>query len=178
MNICVFCGSSKLIDRLFLDTAYELGERIAKTGNRLVYGGGDRAMMGRLADGALENGGQVTAVITEDLLKTCGHKEGTKLIVLKSMSARKNRMLKLGDAFIALRGGFGTYDEIFEALTLKQIRKHSKPCAFLNINNSFEFLIRDLDAAVETGHLSQECREMAFFTDSIDALLCHCCEQA
>jgi uncharacterized protein (TIGR00730 family) len=174
MNFCVFCGSNQVERQIFLNSAYALGTDIARINGHLVYGGSNRSMMGRIADGVMENGGKVTAVITDYLLQSCGHKEGTDLIVVDTMAERKQKMFELSDAFIALRGGFGTYDEIFEMLVLAQLNQHLKPCAFLNINNSFKHLIHDLDEAAKDGFISKDHREMAFFTDNNKTLLDYC----
>lgn len=168
-SVGVFCGSSHGHDPAFIEAARELGALIARRGLRLVYGGGKVGLMGELADAALAAGGVVVGVIPQMLLdREVGHEGLTELEVVASMSQRKERMAELGDVFIALPGGIGTLDELFEVWTLSQLEQHNKPCALLNINGFFDPLVAFLDRAVEAGFLRP--RHRALLTVAHDPL--------
>ncbi|MBV9102783.1 MAG: TIGR00730 family Rossman fold protein [Candidatus Eremiobacteraeota bacterium] len=172
--VCVFCGSSTGTQRVFSDAARELGTRIAQRGWRVVYGGGSIGLMGVLADAALAAGGEVVGVLPGALFTTeVAHPGLTDLRSVGSMHERKALMTELVDAFIALPGGFGTFDELFEATTWAQLRIHRKPIAILDVANYFT-PFRDLVArAVADGFIRPEhAALLSYFTD-VDALLDH-----
>jgi uncharacterized protein (TIGR00730 family) len=138
-SVCVFCGSRPGDDPAYGRAAAALGACIADRGMTLVYGGARVGLMGVLADAALARGGRVVGVIPKGLVsKEIAHEGLTELRLTETMCARKEQMLALGDAFVALPGGFGTFDELFEALTLAQIGYHAKPNALLDVNGFFD----------------------------------------
>src|SRR5262245_58208412 len=131
-SVCVFCGSRPGARAEYAEAAVSLGRGIAQRGLTLVYGGAKVGLMGLLANGALEAGGRVVGVIPKGLVsKEIAHDGLTELFLSESMHDRKERMIGLSDAFITIPGGFGTYDEFFEVLTLAQIGFHEKPNAIL-----------------------------------------------
>jgi uncharacterized protein (TIGR00730 family) len=154
MNVCVFCGSGTGINPVYAETAAKLGQLLARSSIRLVYGGGKIGLMGVVADGVMEAGGKVTGVIPGFLLrKEVGHRGITDLEVVESMHQRKQRMADLADAFIALPGGWGTLEEVSEILTWKQLGLISRPVVLLNINHFFDPLLAQMRLMVKEGFL-------------------------
>lgn len=148
-SICVYCGSSPGSDPAYVRSAAAFGRLLAGRGIRLVYGGGDVGLMGAVADGALDAGGEVVGVIPQALLDLeVGHQGLTKLHVVTSMHERKAMMAELADGFVALPGGLGTFEELFEVLTWNQLGFHAKPTGILNINGYYDALITLLDGSV------------------------------
>jgi uncharacterized protein (TIGR00730 family) len=140
--VCVYCGASPGNDPQYAQVARDFGRSLAERGLRLVYGGGNVGLMGELANAALAAGGNVTGIIPERLWeKEVGHRGLTDMFVVPSMHARKARMVEVSDAFVALPGGFGTLDELFEVLTWQQIGYHHKPVGLLNANGYYDHLI-------------------------------------
>jgi uncharacterized protein (TIGR00730 family) len=153
-SVCVFCGSSDGTRPAYADDARAFGRMLAVRGFTLVYGGGNVGTMRHLADAALEAGGQVVGVIPEQLVdRERAHRGVTELRVVGSMHERKALMVALSDAFIALPGGFGTLDELFEVLTWAQLRLHHKPCALLNVDGYFDDLVSLVERAREEGFI-------------------------
>ena len=143
--ICLFCGSSPGRDPAFRAAAAHFGETLAQRGIRLIYGGGSVGLMGVAADACLAKGGEVIGVIPRLLMdKEVGHHGITKMHVVADMHERKALMTTLADGFIALPGGFGTLDELFEALTWLQLGYHGKPVGLLNVNGFFDHLTQFL----------------------------------
>ena len=141
-SIAVFCGSAVGTDTIFLDTARHVGQTLAQQGKTLVYGGGRSGLMGVIADSALQAGGRVIGVIPHALVdRELAHPDLTELHVVKNMHERKTKMSELSDAFIALPGGAGTLEEIFEQWTWAQLGIHLKPCAFLNVDGFYDGFI-------------------------------------
>lgn len=160
-NICVYCGSSAGTEPAFLQQADALGRLLAEKQIGLVYGGAQIGLMGAIADAALAAGGKVTGVMPEFLVrKEVAHQGLTELTVVDSMHERKMAMAELADAFIAMPGGLGTFEELFEVLTWAQLGLHSKPCGLLNVSGYFNDLVRFLDHAVEQGFVSRENRSI------------------
>lgn len=152
MKICVYLGSSSGNAPVYAQTAHEFGKLLAENGDGLVYGGGHVGLMGIVADAVIANGGEAEGVITEYLVdKEVGHHNLTALHVVKSMHERKAMMMELADAFVALPGGWGTMEELFEVLTWQQLGLHTKPVAILNINEFYTPLIEQLHRFVEEG---------------------------
>jgi uncharacterized protein (TIGR00730 family) len=148
-SLCVFCGSNAGAQSAYADAARDMGRTLAARGIRLVYGGGHVGLMGVLADAAMAAGGDVVGVITEGLqLREVGHKGLPELRVVPSMHERKAVMSSLSDAFVALPGGAGTLDELFEAWTWTQLGIHRKPIGFLNTAGYYDPLLTFLDRAV------------------------------
>ena len=159
-SICVYCGSSPGNKAIYAERATALGQRIAKEGLRLVYGGGNVGLMGVVANAVLQAGGQVTGVIPKQLADwEVAHRGLTELEIVGSMHERKSRMFDLSDGFVTLPGGFGTMEEIFEMLTWRQLGIGNKPCAFLDINGFYAQLIGMIDHMVEERFLHPEQRQ-------------------
>ncbi|HEX7029537.1 MAG TPA: TIGR00730 family Rossman fold protein [Gammaproteobacteria bacterium] len=148
-NLCVFCGSSRGEDARYAQAARELGSLMAERGLGLVYGGGRIGLMGEIASAVLEAGGEAVGVIPEALLRReVGHGALTRLEVVDSMHTRKARMADLADGFIAMPGGFGTFEEWFEIITWAQLGIHDKPCVLLNVAGYFDPLLELVERAV------------------------------
>lgn len=171
-TICVYCGSNAGNDPAYAAQAEALGARLAADGIALVYGGGNVGLMGIVADAVLANGGDVIGVIPQQLVDwEVAHRGVTRLEVVDSMHTRKARMFELSDGFIALPGGFGTLDEMFEMLTWRQLGLGKKPCAFLDVNGFWQPLMAMLDAMVRERFLHAEQRDDLWHGDDIDTLL-------
>jgi hypothetical protein len=171
-RICVYCGSSSGADPAYFEAARSVGEHLASLKIEVVYGGGRAGMMGAVADGALSAGGKVIGVIPEKLRgRELAHMGCTELFVVDSMHARKTMMAYLSDGFIALPGGFGTLEEIFEVTTWSQLNYHMKPVGLLNVKGYFDTLIQFLDHAAAEGFIRSVHRPLMQSADTIDALL-------
>jgi uncharacterized protein (TIGR00730 family) len=158
-SICVFCGSADAIHADYLDGARQMGETLAKRGLRLIFGGGKTGLMGAVADGALAAGGEVIGVIIPSMnTPALAHMGLTRMDVPSDMHARKARMHELSDGYIALPGGFGTFDELFETITWAQTGAHEKAIGLLNIRNYFNPLLAAMDHAVSEGFIFHEHR--------------------
>ncbi|CAB4827465.1 unannotated protein [freshwater metagenome] len=161
MRICVYCGSSKGPET-FQRLAVELGAEMASRGIGLVYGGGDVGLMGIIADAVLAGGGEVIGVIPEAMIPLeVAHRGLNELIVVDSMHARKFKMAELSDAFIALPGGFGTLDEIFEILSWNQLGYLRKPAIFLDVEGFWDPMFAQIDVMSEAGLLRPKHRGLA-----------------
>ena len=170
-SICVYCGSNAGARPVYAERANALGARIAAEGLQLVYGGGNVGLMGIVADAVLANGGEVIGVIPEQLVQwEVAHKGVTRLEVVANMHERKARMFDLADAFIALPGGFGTLDEMFEMLTWRQLGLGRKPCAFLDVDGFYAPLIGMIDRMVEERFLHPEQRNDLWHGEDLDLL--------
>jgi uncharacterized protein (TIGR00730 family) len=171
--IAVFCGSNFGNNPLYAQKAAELGACLGAGGITLVYGGTNKGLMGAIADGALNAGGKVVGVLTERLFERGHlHPHLTQHEIVKDMRARKARMAELADAFIAMPGGYGTLEEIFEVLTLTQLGDHKKACAFLNVAGYFDGLSRFLDQSVEQAFMKPEHKQMLIIeSDPAELLL-------
>jgi uncharacterized protein (TIGR00730 family) len=175
--ICVFCGSNAGHDPRYRAEAERLGGLLAGRGIELVYGGGNVGLMGVIADACLAAGGTVIGVIPEALIgkevagRVVDHRGLTRLEVVASMHIRKARMAELADGFIALPGGFGTFEEFCEILTWGQLGFHVKPMGLLNINGFYDPLLALFERAVAEGFLRNENRAMALAAGDIESLL-------
>lgn len=159
-SICVFCGSADSLHADYLAGARTMGGVLAQRGIRVIYGGGKTGLMGALADGALEAGGEVIGVIIPSMHNdTLAHRGLTRMDVTPTMHARKARMHELSDAFIAMPGGYGTFDELFETITWAQTGAHQKPIGLLNLRNYYAPLLAAIDHAVNEGFVFREHRE-------------------
>ena len=171
-RIVVFCGSRLGFNPVYKEAAIELGNYFAKNKIGLVYGGGKIGMMGILADTILDHNGEVIGVIPKLLEKEeVVHAGVEEMIVCKKMSERKVIMSKLINGYITLPGGFGTLDELFEALTLNQLHIEQKPVGLLNINGFFDGVLLQLDKMVEEGYLKQTNRDMLLIGTSVEELM-------
>jgi uncharacterized protein (TIGR00730 family) len=158
-RICVFCGSRAGSDPDYAEAAVQTGRAIAAAGAGMVFGGGSVGMMSIVANAVLDAGGEVTGVIPQFLIeKEHLHPRITDMRIVQTMHERKALMAKLSDAFVALPGGFGTIEEIFEMLTWNQLGLHAKPCGFLNVNDYYTPLIEFLDHAVAQGFVAEQVR--------------------
>ena len=171
-SICVYCGSNAGNRPIYAERAVALGQRIAHEGLALVYGGGNVGLMGLAADAALAAGGEVIGVIPEQLVTwEVAHKGLTRLEVVANMHERKMRMFDLSDAFVALPGGFGTLDEMFEMLTWRQLGIGDKPCAFLDVDDFYAPLLQMIDRMVAERFLHPEQRADLWHGQDIGAML-------
>ncbi len=171
-SICVYCGSNAGSKPVYTERAMALGDRIAREGLQLVYGGGNVGLMGVVADAVLQAGGEVVGVIPEQLVSwEVAHKGVTRLEVVGSMHERKLRMFDLADGFVALPGGFGTLDEMFEMLTWRQLGIGNKPCAFLDVDGFFQPLIGMIDRMVEERFLHPAQRADLWHGDDLETML-------
>ena len=171
-RIAVFCGSSTGFNRVYTDDAKKLGVYMAKNNIGLVYGGGKIGIMGALADAVLENKGEVIGVIPDMLRHVeVAHTKITEMIVTKKMSKRKVTISKLVGGYIALAGGFGTLDEIFEAMTLGQLGIENKPVGILNTKGYFDHILKQLDVMVKEGFLKSSNRNMVIVSHSVEELI-------
>jgi len=171
-RVAVFCGSSSGSNGVYREYAVKLGRALAGKSIELVFGGGKVGLMGVLADSALEAGGSVVGVIPAFLnIKEVAHKEVSELITVSSMHERKALIYDISDGFIALPGGFGTLDELFETLTWGQLGLHSKPVGLLNMNRFFDPLLLTIQKMVGEGFLRTDHQEQLLVADQIHPLL-------
>ena len=171
-RICVFCGSNPGVNPAYENAAAGLGRLLAERKIELVYGGGNIGLMGVLADAALEAGGRVIGVIPESLMaKEVGHQGLTELRVVGSMHERKALMADLADGFIALPGGYGTFEEFCEVVTWSQLGLHAKPCGVLNVEGYYDPLLALFDHAVKEGFLRGDNRTLVLEERDPRALL-------
>lgn len=171
-SIAVFCASSSGFDEIWAKESRNVGRYIASQQIKLIYGGGRVGLMGEVADGALENGGEVIGVIPHFLnSKEVGHQGVTELITVETMHERKMIMNNLSEGIIALPGGFGTMEELFEMITWAQLGLHKKPVGLLNINGFYDHLIIFVDQMVKTGLLKDINRDMLLIATTIEELI-------
>ena len=171
-SVCVFCGSSPGASSVYADTARRVGRLLAERGLRLVYGGGDVGLMGVVADACMEAGGSVTGVIPRALAeREVAHHGLTELHIVDSMHERKALMADLSDAFIAMPGGYGTFEEFCEIVTWSQLGIHTKPCGLLNIAGYYDSLLRQFDHGVSEQFIKPEHRQLVLSSDSPEELL-------
>ena len=171
-TICVYCGSNAGANPAYLESAQSVGRDLAERGIRIVYGGARVGMMGALADAAREAGGEVVGVMPRQMIdREIGHTGIDDLRVVGSMHERKALMVELSDAFMALPGGIGTLDELFEAYTWAQLGIHAKPLGILDVDDYYAHLVAFLDHAVVERFLRPETRDLLVVADDLDALL-------
>ncbi len=171
-TLCVYCGASTGHDPSHASAARTLGTLMAERGIGLVYGGGHVGLMGIIADAVLAAGGEVTGVIPTALMSTeIGHGQLTKLHVVKDMHERKALMADTADGFIAMPGGIGTLEELFEVMTWLQLGYHAKPVGVLNVNGFYDGLLAFLDRQCDEGYLRSEHRSLLIEDALPDVLL-------
>jgi uncharacterized protein (TIGR00730 family) len=171
-RICVFCGSSPGTRPEYAAAARATGRLLAERGIGLVYGGGKVGLMGEAADAALAAGGEVVGVIPDALMaREVGHGGVTELHVVQSMHERKALMADLADAFVALPGGFGTWEEYFEVLTWAQLGIHPKPCGLLNVEGYYTPVLAMMDHAVAEGFVRPQHRALVLEAAAPEAML-------
>lgn len=158
MKICMFGASSNALDEIYYSEARELGHEIARAGHTLIYGGSDCGLMRSCSDGVLEAGGKLLGIAPK-FFNDAGilNRKCDDFIFTETMSERKQKMEDEADAFIAVPGGIGTYDEFFETMTLKQLRIHAKPLALLNTADYFSPLLKMLEDCAEKGFMRPDC---------------------
>ena len=160
-RICVYCGSSPGKSPAYITAAKQLASVLSERGIGLVYGGATVGVMGAIADAVLEAGGEAIGVIPKSLaVKELAHENLSELHVVASMHERKAMMAELSDGFVALPGGWGTLEEIFEILTWAQLGFHDKPCGLLNIDGYYDGLIGFLENSFEQQFVNELCRPM------------------
>lgn len=171
-SIAVFCGASEGYNEIYQETAYELGSLLARNSIDIVYGGAKVGIMGAVADGALLHGGKVTGVIPSFLkTKEVAHEGLSELIVVETMHERKLLMNKLSEGVIALPGGWGTMEELFEMLTWSQLGLHNKPIGLLNVNGFYEALKALCLNMVQEGFLNETLNNSFLLSDTAEDLL-------
>lgn len=171
-QICVYCGSSSGNDPVYVEGAKALGKAMATRGHGLVYGGGNVGLMGAIADSVLEHGGEAIGVIPNFLeAKELAHPGLTELHVVETMHARKELMVKLAEGFIAMPGGFGTFEEFFEVLTWAQLGIHTHPIGLLNIAGYYDAFLTMFVRAATSGFIRPQHVELVKVSDSADELL-------
>ena len=170
-KIAIYCGSSAGPNKIYRTQAAQLGRYLAENHIHVIFGGGKVGMMGILADAALEAGGKVTGVIPGFLhVKEVAHNGLTELITVETMHSRKALIEKMCDAAIALPGGFGTLDELFEMLTWGQLGLHDKPVGILNTNGFYDQILSAVDRMVDEGFLKDLNRDMLLVSKNIEEL--------
>lgn len=171
-SVCVFCGSNDGADPRYGDLAARTGELLARRGLRVVYGGANRGLMGRVADAALAAGGEVHGVLPYGLEAIeVAHRGLTTLEVVDTLHERKARMMALSDAFIALPGGHGTLEELFEVLTWLQLAIHSCPVGVVDLGGYYAHAVAHLDLCVREGFLRPEHRALLLVEADVEPLL-------
>lgn len=170
-RICVYCGSNCGSRSEYLETATNLGQCLADRGIGIVYGGAEVGLMGAVAASALNRGGEVIGVIPELFAEKVKHNKLSQLHVVPTMHDRKKKMFDLSDGFIALPGGIGTIEEVFEILAWAQLGYHEKPCGILNVCGYFDSMIEFLEHSVSQRFLKKAHREMIMFDKNPNGLL-------
>ena len=172
VKICVFCGSSMGYDKKYRQAAKEVADYFVSNDISLVYGGASVGLMRILADTLLENNKEVIGVMPQLLIdKEVAHHHISQMIVVESMSERKQKMVELSDGFIALPGGFGTLDELSEVMIMNQLRINDKPLGILNVDGYFDKLLEFFDHSVECGFVRPEYRKNLIVADNIVTLM-------
>lgn len=171
MRICVFCGSSMGYNDVYRKEAKKLAEYLAEQNIVLVYGGADVGLMKVLADTMLENNKEVIGIMPQNLVtKEVAHHNLTEMIIVDSMAERKDKMVELSDGFIAIPGGYGTFDELSEILTFNQLRITDKPLGILNVNGYFNHLLDFYQHAVKEGFVRQEHFNNLIVADNVETV--------
>jgi uncharacterized protein (TIGR00730 family) len=171
-RICVFCGSNPGLRSAYQRSAEELGRYLAMNKIGLVYGGGNVGLMGAIADAALGSGGEVIGVIPQSIVdREIAHRGVTELRIVGSMHERKALMADLSDAFIAMPGGFGTFEEFCEVLTWSQLGIHKKPCGLLNVEEYYTPLLAMFDHAVAERFVREENRGLVLADSTVERLM-------
>ena len=172
MNICVYGAASQTIDGSFIEAVEKLGEEIAKRGHSVVYGGGAQGLMGAVARGARKADGKVKGIapsffnVDGVLFEDC-----TEFIYTETMRERKQLLEDHSDCFIVTPGGIGTFEEFFEVLTLKQLRRHEKAIVIYNINNYYDEMDKMIENAINEGFMKESCRELYTYFDDMNKML-------
>ena len=171
MKITVFCGANNGRNEAYKENAIELGKWIADNNYTLVYGGGRVGLMGIIADTVLENNSEVIGIMPQFLVdREISHTGITEFIIVDDMSVRKEKLVNLGDVFVALPGGPGTLEEISQVISWVRVGKKDAPCILMNVNGYYDFLEQYFDKMVAEGFLTIEDRKNTLFTDNIEEM--------
>lgn len=171
-SVAVYCGANKGNHPIFEEAARAVGKLLAENNIRVVYGGGSVGLMGVLADSVLEHGGNITGIITHQLNNLeLGHPGVYEMHVVETMSERRVLLLSGTDGVITMPGGYGSMDELFEALTLAQLHQYQKPIGLLNTNNYYDPMLKMLDQMVEFGFLKEQNRNLCIVDSTPEGLL-------
>ncbi len=171
-SIVVYCASSLGVNPIYNEVATELGEKMAANNIRLIYGGGGFGLMGNVANAVLQSGGEVTGVIPNFLADLeVAHQTLTELHFVETMHERKFKMVQLSKGVIALPGGYGTMDELFEILAWRQLKLYDGPVAIVNTNGFYDLTLKQLDRMVADGFLKAENRAILLVADTVDEVL-------
>ena len=171
-SLCVYCGSRAGGDPAHLQAAEQLGRAIGRRGWRLIYGGGRVGLMGAVADAALAAGASVVGVIPESLMRLeVGHRGLTELLIVRTMHERKQAMAERADAFVALPGGIGTFEELFEVWTWRHLGYHQHPIGLLDVNGYYAGLKSFLDRTVAEGFVNDSQMSMVTWQSDVEELL-------
>ncbi len=172
MNIAIYCGSSFGNDKAYEEKTKNLAQKLAERKHNLVYGGSLQGLMGVVSNEFLKHNNTVTGVITYDLVsKEIENTNITKIYKVDTMNQRKEKMEELADAFIAIPGGYGTFEEIFSVISVAMLGHHEKPSAFYNINGYYDKLIEFLENCVKEGFIKKDFVDMLIVSDDIDDIL-------
>lgn len=172
MRVAIYCGSAFGDNDIYQQTAKLLAQKLSSENINIVYGGSVQGLMGIVSNEAMSLGNNVIGVITHDLSnKEIENRNLSELYKVNTINERKEKMESLADAFIVLPGGYGTFEEIFEVLSNAQIGYHKKPCAFLNVNNYYNHLVKFLQNCVTEGFIKKDYVEMLIVSDDIDEII-------
>ncbi len=178
MNLCVYGAASDLIDKSFIDAGEKLGAQMAKRGHNLIFGGGGGGLMGAVARGVHRQGGvKITGIVPDFFTEDGKHVDGLlfnaidEYIETDTMRERKKLLDEMADGFVITPGGIGTYDELFEMLTLKNLNQHKKPMAVLNTNGYYDSLLKVLHDGVEAGFIKESVKNLLFVSESVEEIL-------
>lgn len=172
MNIAIYCGSSFGNNKIYEENTKLLAKKLALRNHHIVYGGSLQGLMGIISNESLKQNNTVTGVITYDLVsKEIENTDISKIYKVDTMNQRKEKMEQLSDAFIAIPGGYGTFEEIFSVISNTQLGHHKKPCAFYNINGYYDKLIDFLQNCVNEGFIKKDFVDMLIVSDNIDEIL-------
>ena len=170
-SLCVYTGSSIRVDEIYKEESKKLGRMIAERNMQLVYGGGRVGLMGLIADAALQAGGKVIGIIPAHLQQwEVEHKDLTELHLVDSMHNRKRLMVEKSDAFVAMPGGFGTLDELFEIMTWRQVHLHDKPIVIVNLNGYWDKLLALIEHVITSGFAHDTHRNLFRVVDTVEAV--------
>ncbi len=172
MNVAIYCGSSFGNNKIYEESTKLLAQKLAENNLNIIYGGSIQGLMGIISNESLKFNNTVTGVITHDLInKEIENKNITKIYKVETINQRKEKMEELSDAFIAMPGGYGTFDEIFEVISSAQIGYHKKPCAFFNINGYYDHLIAFLRNCVKEGFIKETYVDMLIISDDVNEII-------
>lgn len=171
MKICVYCASSENIDKSFIKAGEDFGKQLAENNHTLIFGAGKYGIMGAVARGARQGNGNIVGVVPYFFDELNAIFKDCELIRTETMRERKQIMEDSSDAFVMMPGGIGTFEEFFEILTLKQLRRHKKPIAVYNVNNYYDELLKMMEKGIEKGFMSDKCRKLFFVSDKPQEIL-------